>query len=136
MHPNAEKWIGRHLRAGEARQFREELDIFLSELLGPLTDYRFRGLKAGYPFPHIPLEGILYLRYEKIGKRPVAFQLIGEPLKNGDAADRSYRKYLEQYNKLVLEGWAVLGFTSENLKDDPDICKDFMRRLFELNSGA
>ncbi len=136
MHPNAKRWVERHLRTEEAERFRQELEIFLGEVLGPLLGYNFRGLTAGYPYLHIPIDGVLYLRYVKRDRKPAAFQLIGRALTEGTDGERRYRKALDQYNKLSLDGWAVLGFTSDNLADDLPTCREFVGRMLGTGVGG
>jgi len=127
MHPNAERWLLKHVSEEQREEFREEYRFFLQELWGPLFNYQYDRLRSGYPLLHIPFQTSAYLYYTDL-KRPLAFEFVGERIKSGQCTVKEYDAYTNRWNRLAIRDWVHFRFTLEMFEERPDVCKDVMRR--------
>lgn len=125
MHPNAEQWVKKHVSRRMACMYQQELQLFLQNLWGPLFNYQYDSLKAGYPLLHLPFRTSLYLTHTEL-PRPLAIELIGDEIKDGISTKEEYKAYLVRGNRLVFKGWAHLRLTLEMLTDHGKECEELM----------
>ncbi|WP_199621660.1 hypothetical protein [Paenibacillus alkalitolerans] len=132
IHPNVDRWIKSNVRRKLANTYREELQLFLQEWLGPIVNYDFQGLKAGYPYLHFPFNDSLYLNDLRLG---LAFEIVGDTIVEGKATQEQYNKFLMRQNVLRIKGWQVVTFCKGNLEDE-EHTKLFRKLLEKLYNNS
>ncbi len=49
LHPHVTRWMNERLSRAQNLVYGEEVGIFLHEYWGPMVNYEFKDLKAGFP---------------------------------------------------------------------------------------
>ncbi|MBB6637768.1 hypothetical protein [Cohnella thailandensis] len=110
VHENVTRWIERSLSPRMKATYGEDLKLFLQELWGPLTEYRFEELKADSPVRSLSANGSLYLYSDQAPNR-LAFEFLPAPI----AEARKQEELRRRRELLSGNGWTVISFTREAL---------------------
>ncbi len=112
--------------AKATRKYRNKLDqigiIALEQVIGPVLNYRFKGLKAEYPF--VDSKGgqrfidFVYIR----GSLRIVIEIDGFTTHMRNISYQEYDDHQDRQNDLVLSGWIVIRFTPNQIENRASHC--------------
>ena len=131
------KWMEKHInqRKGERLRRLKEQHGFGEKLL---VEQVWWPVVGNFDFLHPEYEVVdedgnyYYLDFAYVrNPKPAALESDGFNPHAREADRNSFKKSRRRQNAIVLGGWNILRFSTDDLKEDPDHCRRTLRRMFE-----
>jgi hypothetical protein len=133
IHPNVFRWINNNVSKKLQKVYTKELQIFLQDIWGPVVNYQFDSLKAGYPYPCPRFHNSLYLYDSNV---LLAFEMISDAMVDdiveGRCSQEEYNFFVRRKSVLSLSGWRVLSYTIDMLEQDTSRHKEWVEKIRQL----
>ncbi|MDQ6422428.1 hypothetical protein RB620_23640 [Paenibacillus sp. LHD-117] len=128
-HPNVTRWMEERLSRREARKHGADVSRFLQEFWGPIVNYQFGMLRAGYPKlgARVPYSLPLY----DIEQR-VVLLFAGDEIVEQRCKYEDYYKFQQCEGQLAYLGWQVITVYREIFDEDPDMYEEYVRKVVQL----
>ncbi len=114
--PQGKRWRGDDVVNGL-------LPLFLDQVLGPVLNYHFYGVRVEFPFKDF--KGRQRFIDVHIGDEyaSTCIELDGFTVHARDVKPEQFDDHLERQNDLLLQGWHLLRFSSGMLINQPELCQ-------------
>jgi len=131
------KWLNGHLakRRGERLRMLKEQHGYGEKLL---LEQAWWPVVGNFDNLHPEYEVVdedgnrYYLDYAYVRfPRPTGLESDGFNPHARDADRHTFKKGRRRQNAILLDGWHILRFSTDDLKDDPEYCRTILRRMLE-----